>query len=101
MREFIEAALSAFEDCTDEVRDTLRDIIRRGFAYCQITSNFRTAVADSYGVPLAQVESMEQTEVINLGYLTLDEPEVADAFRFHARLVDEVWNRLLQVEAMS
>ena len=101
MRDFIDSAFDALENCTDEVRDCLRDIIIRGFAYCKITSGFRKAVAASYGVPLGQVEEMNQAEVINLGFLTLDEPGMTEAFRFHAELVDEVWNLLLQGEAAA
>jgi len=99
MQDFIAAAVATLEDCNDEVRDCLRKIIVKGFGHVSIVSSFREAVALSYGVEFSHVEKLKQSEVVRLGLLTIGEPDVAEAFRFHASMVDQVWSLLLKGEA--
>ena len=99
MEDFIIAAIATLEDCNDEVRDCLRKIIVKGFGHVSIISTFREAVAISYGVSFSHVANLKQSEVVRLGLLTIAEPEVADAFKFHASQVDQVWKLLLRGEA--
>ena len=100
MEDFITAAIATLENCNEEVRDCLQKIIVKGFDHVKIISTFREAVANSYGVSFAHVEGLKQADVVKLGLLTIAEPEVADAFKFHASQVDNVWALLLRGTGM-
>ena len=100
MSDFIRAALETFEDCNENVRECLRQIVVRGFALVPVTPTFRKVIAEAYGVEFETVETMGQNELVRLGLLVISEPEVSDAYKGHAEMVDQYWSLLLMGEAV-
>ena len=96
MTEFLEGAFTCLDDCSQEVRDCLARIIVKGFDFVKITLNFRIIMAESFSVPLDQVLSLKQADVIKLGLTSLGEYRVREAFIFHAELVDKLWELQLK-----
>lgn len=101
MRDFIEAAVATFGDCTEEVRECLRKIIVKGFSCVPVTPSFRETVADAYGVDFETVRQMKQSDLVRLGLLVVNEYQVREAYENHAELVDKFWGLLLSAEAVA
>jgi hypothetical protein len=97
MADFTEGAIACLSESSNEVRECLGDILVKGFAYVPITKYFREAIASSFAVPYDQVASLSQNDAVKLGVQSINEPEVLDAFRFHAQLVDDLWAKQLAV----
>ena len=101
MKDFIEAAVATFGDCTEEVRECLRKIIVRGFKVVPVTPSFRETVADAYGVDYETVRQMKQSDLVRLGLLVINEHQIQTAYENHAHLVDQFWGLLLSAEAVA
>jgi hypothetical protein len=100
MRDFVAATLEAFDDCTEDMRECLRKIIVRGFAPVKVTPSFRAVIAEAFGVDFQTVETMKQNDLVRMGLLVMQEPEVVKAYQNHAELVDQFWGLLINAEAL-
>lgn len=93
MVEFQEAAFACLEDCTDELRTCISDIIVKGFLKVPLTPTFKEAVGRSFNI-IDQLHKLSDEEMIRLGLQSLGEPDMKDVFLFHAELVDTYWERM-------
>lgn len=93
MLNFIEAAFVCLEDCSDQLRACVSDIVVKGFLKVPLTPIFKEAVGDSFNIS-TQMEKLSDEEFIRLGLQSLGEPSMRDVFLFHAELVDCYWERL-------
>ena len=93
MVDFQEAAFACLEDCSEELRTCLSNIIVKGFKKVPLTPFFKEAVGESFNIA-GQLPKLSDEEIIRLGLESLGEPEIRDAFRFHAELVDRYWAKL-------
>ena len=101
MEEFVKGAIECLDDCTEEMRECLNNIILKGFRFVAITPIFRESISSSFDVPIEQVAELDQDDVVKLGLNSLNHAEVKDAFLFHASLVDEFWRLLLSGEGSA